>query len=108
MSLTMFGYPARLVIDLPDGDDVRTHDVSRCVQAVGSNERREGGFWINPSTLLNEIEVELRTRRRWAERDGALGAALNAFVDAHGRWPNANEQTVIRERLGMEDRHEIA
>lgn len=70
--LTMFGYRARLVLDLPDGP----HDVTGCIELVGvteamSNDREaRTGFWINTPRLLDEIEVEKRTRLRTHERTG--------------------------------------
>lgn len=62
MSLTMFGYPARVVIDLPGGP----HDVSDCVEIVSTPEANKPrtGFWIDSGQLLTEIEVEKRTRER--------------------------------------------
>lgn len=79
--LTMFGYRARLVLDLPDGP----HDVTGCVELVGITEAMakdhatRTGFWVNTLKLIDEIEVEKRTRLRTDGRssDAAPGCDDN-------------------------------
>jgi hypothetical protein len=63
--LRMFGYPARLILDLPDGE----HDVSDAIELIVTPEMASDlaartGFWVNTDRLLTEIAVEKRTRSR--------------------------------------------
>lgn len=66
MSLTMFGHPARVLIDLPDGP----HDVSHLVEVEiePAADAPLSGFRIRAARLLGEIEIECRARERHACR----------------------------------------